>query len=152
VQDPGNVGTLIRMAAAAAVDQVWLGAACADAWSWKVLRAAQGAHAVLPICERVDLHAQACHRALKLKRWIKRLKAFWKLVKGKKLAVKLQGRCKLPTVKHLSGWRSLSLLAGCLKSAIGQRLLIGPHEQGKRPDQAHRTLWIEPGLGPLVTG
>ena len=57
VQDPGNVGTLMRMAAAAAVDQVWLGAACADAWSWKVLRAAQGAHAVLPICERVDLHA-----------------------------------------------------------------------------------------------
>lgn len=55
VQDPGNVGTLLRCAAACAIDQVWLGAGCADPWSWKVLRAAQGAHATLPVCPDIAL-------------------------------------------------------------------------------------------------
>lgn len=55
VQDPGNVGTLLRSAAACGVDQLWLGPGCADAWSWKALRAGQGAHAVLPVCQGVDL-------------------------------------------------------------------------------------------------
>jgi len=57
VQDPGNVGTLIRSAAACGFDQLWLGPGCADAWSWKVLRAGQGAHAELPICQGIDLPA-----------------------------------------------------------------------------------------------
>ncbi len=57
VQDPGNVGTAIRSAAASAFDQVWLGRGCADAWSWKVLRAGQGAHAILPVCQGIDLQA-----------------------------------------------------------------------------------------------
>jgi hypothetical protein len=51
VQDPGNVGTLLRSAAACGLDQAWLGAGCADPWSWKVLRAGQGSHAVLPVCQ-----------------------------------------------------------------------------------------------------
>jgi len=57
VQDPGNVGSALRSAAASGVAQVWLGPGCADAWSWKVLRAAQGAHATLPVCQGVDLVA-----------------------------------------------------------------------------------------------
>ncbi len=57
VQDPGNVGTVIRSAAAFGFDQVWLGPGCADAWSWKVLRGGQGAHAVLAVCQGVDLVA-----------------------------------------------------------------------------------------------
>lgn len=59
VQDPGNVGTLLRTAAAAGVDQAWLGTGCADAWSPKVLRAAMGAHFALPVVERVDPVAAA---------------------------------------------------------------------------------------------
>ena len=55
VQDPGNVGTLLRSAAACGLDQAWLGPGCADAWSWKVLRAGQGAHATLPVCQGEDL-------------------------------------------------------------------------------------------------
>jgi TrmH family RNA methyltransferase len=62
VQDPGNVGTILRTAAAAGVAQVWLGACCADAWSPRVLRAGMGAHFVVPVLERVDLpSALAAH-------------------------------------------------------------------------------------------
>ncbi len=54
VQDPGNVGTMLRTAAAAGVDRVLLSKHCAFAWSPKVLRAAQGAHFLLAIEEDTD--------------------------------------------------------------------------------------------------
>jgi TrmH family RNA methyltransferase len=57
IQDPGNVGTLIRSAAGAGAGHVLLSATCAFAWSPKVLRAGQGAHFALNIVERVDLVA-----------------------------------------------------------------------------------------------
>ena len=57
VQDPGNVGTLIRTAAAAGVAQVWLSPGCAFAWSVKTLRAAQGAHFHTQVLEDVVLPA-----------------------------------------------------------------------------------------------
>lgn len=59
VQDPGNLGTLLRSAAAAGVQAVWLSTGCADAWSPKVLRAGMGAHFVLAIEERVNLLEKA---------------------------------------------------------------------------------------------
>jgi rRNA methylases len=55
VQDPGNVGSIIRTAAAAGVEQVLLSRQCAFAWSPKVLRAAQGAHFLTTLVEDVDL-------------------------------------------------------------------------------------------------
>ncbi len=57
VQDPGNVGTLLRSAAAAGVGHVLLSPTCAFAWSPKVLRAGQGAHFVVNIVEGADLAA-----------------------------------------------------------------------------------------------
>ena len=57
VQDPGNVGTLLRTAAAAGFRQALLSPGCASAWSPKVLRAGQGAHFALAIHEDVDLAA-----------------------------------------------------------------------------------------------
>ena len=57
VQDPGNVGTILRTAAAAGIGQALLGPGCAAAWSPKVLRAGQGAHFALAIHEEVDLAA-----------------------------------------------------------------------------------------------
>ncbi|GBG12853.1 RNA methyltransferase, TrmH family [Novimethylophilus kurashikiensis] len=57
VQDPGNLGTILRSAAAAGVEVAYLSPRCADAWSPKVLRAAMGAHFVLPIEEGADLPA-----------------------------------------------------------------------------------------------
>jgi len=59
VQDPGNVGSILRSAAAAGVAQVLLSAHCAFAWSPKVLRAGQGAHFCVDIHEDVDLPAWA---------------------------------------------------------------------------------------------
>jgi TrmH family RNA methyltransferase len=55
VQDPGNVGTMLRTAAAAGVTHAFLSEGCAFAWSPKVLRAGQGAHFFLEIVERADL-------------------------------------------------------------------------------------------------
>jgi TrmH family RNA methyltransferase len=55
IQDPGNLGGMLRSAAAAGVEVVYLSEGCADAWSPKTLRGGQGAHFVLPIVERVDL-------------------------------------------------------------------------------------------------
>lgn len=43
VQDPGNVGSLIRTAVAAGVKQIVLSPGCADVWSPRCLRTAQGA-------------------------------------------------------------------------------------------------------------
>jgi TrmH family RNA methyltransferase len=57
IQDPGNVGTLLRSAAAAGADHVLLSPACAFAWSPKVLRSAMGAHFALNVVERADLGA-----------------------------------------------------------------------------------------------
>ena len=59
IQDPGNVGTMLRTAAAAGVEQVLLSKHCAFAWSPKVLRAGQGAHFATTIVEDVDLVAWA---------------------------------------------------------------------------------------------
>lgn len=55
VQDPGNVGTILRSAAASGVQHIVLGADSADVWAPKVLRAGMGAHFLLEITTRVDL-------------------------------------------------------------------------------------------------
>lgn len=55
VQDPGNVGAILRSAAAFGIRDVVLGRGCADAWSPKVLRAGTGAHFSLRIAEEADL-------------------------------------------------------------------------------------------------
>ncbi len=55
VQDPGNVGSMLRSAAAAGLAEVVMSKSCAFAWSPKVLRAAQGAHFLLNIVEGADV-------------------------------------------------------------------------------------------------
>lgn len=57
VQDPGNLGALLRTAAAAGLTQAYLSPGCAAAWSPKVLRGGQGAHFALHIHEGVQLQA-----------------------------------------------------------------------------------------------
>lgn len=62
VQDPGNLGTMIRTADAAGIDAVVVGRGSVDIYNSKVLRSAQGSHFHLPII-RGDLNE-----------WIERLR------------------------------------------------------------------------------
>jgi TrmH family RNA methyltransferase len=53
LQDPGNVGTILRTCAAAGVTTIVTAPGTACCWSPKVVRAAMGAHAVLKVYESV---------------------------------------------------------------------------------------------------
>ncbi|GAA4828789.1 TrmH family RNA methyltransferase [Garicola koreensis] len=55
LQDPGNVGTIIRTADAAGAGVVILSPGSADPWAPKVVRAAAGSHFHIPIAAGIDL-------------------------------------------------------------------------------------------------
>jgi RNA methyltransferase, TrmH family len=55
LQDPGNLGTIIRTAAAAGVDGLWLSPESVDFYSPKVLRASVGEWFGLPVVTNQDL-------------------------------------------------------------------------------------------------
>ena len=55
VQDPGNVGTLLRSAAAAGIEQIICTKGSASLWSPRVLRAGMGAHFSLHTFENIEL-------------------------------------------------------------------------------------------------
>ena len=57
LRDPGNLGSILRTAAAAGLRQVLLSASSVHAWSPRVLRAGMGAHFMLQLYEQVDLAA-----------------------------------------------------------------------------------------------
>lgn len=61
VQDSGNLGTLLRTAAATGFNHVICTQGSAQAWSPKTLRAAMGAHFSLTIYERVEQAAVLAH-------------------------------------------------------------------------------------------
>ena len=71
--DPGNMGTILRTALAADVEEVLLTPSCTDCFSPKVVRAAAGAHVALPIAvnqswaaitTRVQVHCRGEQRIL----------------------------------------------------------------------------------------
>ena len=55
IQDPGNLGSMIRTALGAGVQAIYLSKGCTDAWSPKALRGGQGAQFYVPIIEGVDI-------------------------------------------------------------------------------------------------
>ena len=57
IQDPGNLGSMLRTAAAAGATLAVLSKGCHDPWSPKALRGGQGAQFVLPIERGVDVPA-----------------------------------------------------------------------------------------------
>lgn len=57
VQDPGNLGTIIRTTAAAGIKQIVFSTGTVNPWSSKVLRSAQGAHFGLTVFNDCDLSA-----------------------------------------------------------------------------------------------
>lgn len=55
VQDPGNLGSIIRSAAASGISHIYCGIGTAQVWSPRVLRAGMGGHFSVNIYENVDL-------------------------------------------------------------------------------------------------
>ncbi|MBC7756631.1 MAG: RNA methyltransferase [Bdellovibrio sp.] len=55
IQDPGNLGSMLRTALGAGVQAVYLSKGCTDAWSPKALRGGQGAQFYVPIIEGVEM-------------------------------------------------------------------------------------------------
>jgi TrmH family RNA methyltransferase len=55
IQDPGNMGMMLRSAAAAGIAGAYLSRRCCDLWSPKVLRAGMGAHFSLSLHDGSDL-------------------------------------------------------------------------------------------------
>lgn len=64
LQDPGNLGSILRSAAAAGIEYIFCGVGTAFVWSPKVLRAGMGAHFLLNIFEHVDLQQLIKHAAI----------------------------------------------------------------------------------------
>lgn len=55
IQDPGNLGTILRTAVATGVDRIFCSPHTVAAWSPKVMRAGMGAHFSLNIYENIEL-------------------------------------------------------------------------------------------------
>lgn len=64
IQDPGNLGTILRTCAAVGISSVYLSKGCVNPWSPKVLRSGQGAHFVLDIYTQVDTEEFLQHNQL----------------------------------------------------------------------------------------
>jgi RNA methyltransferase, TrmH family len=58
IQDPANVGAILRSAAGFGIGSVVLDRGCADPWSPKALRAGMGGHFALQVMETRDLAAE----------------------------------------------------------------------------------------------
>lgn len=56
IQDPGNLGTIIRTADAAGADGIFLSKGCVDVYSPKVVRSTMGSLFHLPVYVNVDLY------------------------------------------------------------------------------------------------
>lgn len=59
IQDPGNLGTILRSAAVAGVERVFLSRECTDTWSPKCLRSGMGAQFLLTVVEGAALEEVA---------------------------------------------------------------------------------------------
>ncbi len=105
VQDPGNLGTMIRTADAAGIDAVIVGRGSVDLYNAKVLRSAQGSHFHLPII-RGDLEG-----------WIPRLKE-------KNIPVYGTALERAATYTDIPAADSFALMVGNEGSGVNKELLI----------------------------
>jgi len=137
VQDPGNVGTLLRTAAAAGIRQALLGSGCADPWSPKSLRAGQGAQFELAIHENGDLPAfLASYRGSSLATRLDAAQSLWELslsgplawvfgAEGQGVSPAVAAAAKLgvriPMPGHIESLNVAAAAAICLFEAVRQR-------------------------------
>ena len=54
IQDPGNVGTIIRSSAAAGIDAIFLNKGCVDIYNSKAIRATMGSLAAIPVISGLE--------------------------------------------------------------------------------------------------
>jgi RNA methyltransferase, TrmH family len=106
LQDPGNLGSILRSAAAAGMADVLLSRNSVHAWSPRVLRAAMGAHFLLRIHEDVDFAAAV------------------RQFKGRVIATSQQGKSLFEA--DLKG--SVALVFGNEGGGISRGLLSAAHE------------------------
>jgi TrmH family RNA methyltransferase len=150
LQDPGNVGTVLRSAAALGVKQVLALKGSAALWSPKVLRAGMGAHFALSLHEGVDaetLHelveqglalvATSSHAAAELHRVTLPAPCAWLLGhEGQGVDADLLARCQLSVrIPQPGGEESLNVAAAaaiCFYETARQRLLA-PISAGSAP-------------------
>ena len=141
IQDPGNVGTLLRTMAAAGIEHAYLSPGCAWAWSQKVLRSAQGAHFVVRIHENVSidhflarlkipLYATALEQANSLYQVQLAMEAAWVFGnEGQGVATPLlaaaEQRIFIPQVSTVESLNVAAAAAVCLFEHRRQRLNLG---------------------------
>lgn len=137
LQDPGNLGSILRSAAAAGIASVFCSQGTVFAWSPKVLRAGMGAHFTLSIYENVDLKslvqrsgvpvvATSSHAALSLYEMDLRGEIAWLLGnEGQGVSKELMGLVKHTTrIPHAGAIESLNVAASaavCFFEQLRQR-------------------------------
>ncbi|WP_180994109.1 TrmH family RNA methyltransferase [Bacillus sp. Marseille-P3661] len=109
VQDPGNVGTMIRTADAAGVDAVVLGEGCVDLYNAKVIRSTQGSLFHIPVLKG------------NLEEWIDRIQNNGIQVYG----TALEGAKEYTTI---SKQESFALIVGNEGNGVDRKLLMRTNE------------------------
>ena len=137
VQDPGNVGTLLRSAAAVGVKQVIVTKGTASLWSPRVLRAAMGAHFSLKLFENkapeglveqfeIPVYATSSHRPQSIYALDLSQPSVWILGnEGQGVTQELLENAQAVTIPQPGGQESLNVaIAGsvCLFEMMRQRL------------------------------
>jgi len=136
LQDPGNVGTILRSAAALGARQVVALKGCAALWSPKVLRSAMGAHFGLHLVEglevealaglQVPLVATSSHAEAELHHLVLPQPCAWVFGhEGQGVADALMARCSLTVrIPQPGGEESLNVASAasiCLYESLRQR-------------------------------
>ena len=114
LQDPGNIGTMIRTADAAGLDAVILGKGCADPFNPKTVRSAQGSHFHIPVVRQ------------ELTVWMDRLKE-------NNIPIIGTGLKKAVALNELEAQSSFALLVGNEGSGVDEELLAQADQIVKIP-------------------
>jgi len=136
LQDAGNVGSILRSAAALGVQQVLALKGAAGLWSPKVLRAGMGAHFALNLVEQLDaddlaaLHLPLVATSSHTEHVVSKVQlpdpCAWVMGhEGQGVSAALQARCALTvTIPQPGGEESLNVAAAaaiCLYESLRQR-------------------------------
>lgn len=139
VQDPGNVGTLLRSAAAVGVKQIIATKGTASLWSPRVLRAAMGAHFSLQLVEsiaheglleqfKIPVYATSSHRPQNIYTLDLTQPCVWILGnEGQGVHEQLLQQAQAVTIPQPGGQESLNVaIAGsvCLFEMMRQRIRL----------------------------